>query len=71
MLYILNSFLRKRKDIDRSIVITANPGFQFIIIFKKIHTYGVACAIKGSNAGETVIVHLKYFHLIAAITGYK
>ena len=36
----------KRKNADAAITVIANPGFQFIIIFKNIHSYRVPLAGK-------------------------
>lgn len=36
--------LSKRKYADRSIIVTANPGLQFVVIFKNINAHRVTFA---------------------------
>lgn len=62
-------FFLKAKNTNASIAITANPGFEFSVIFKNIYAYRMSLAWKGCDPGETGIVYFKYLHEITAIAG--
>jgi hypothetical protein len=62
-------FFIEAKNSNRAITITANPGFQFIIIFKDIHTYRVALAGQGNDFGKISLIYFKHFYRITAVAG--